>query len=105
MIIAFLIWSAVAVTFASIGIRCRTAKQPAGFFANVAPPAIGNVRAYNHAVSVLWFVSAAVFELLGIPFLFLKQNSPLFLFLVLGVVCWLIGIMIVYMKIETKHRK
>jgi len=105
MILAFLIWSAVAVVFAGIGIRCRTSDQPAGFYANVKPPCIRDVKRYNNAVAALWFVSAAVFEVLGIPFLFLTQNSPLFLPVILAVVVWFIALMIAYTKIEARYKK
>ena len=105
MLIAFLIWCAIALVFVGIAIRCRTSEKAAGFFANVPPPSIKDVKAYNKAVAALWFVSAAFFAVIGVPFLFLQQNSPWFLLIMLAVVFWLIGIMIVYMKIETKHRK
>ncbi|MBR5287276.1 MAG: hypothetical protein IKU34_01640 [Clostridia bacterium] len=105
MIIAFIIWSAVAAIFAGIAIRCRKSDKAVGFFANVAPPAIRDVPAYNKAVSTLWFVAAAFYEAMGIPFLFLQQNSPLFLLIMLAVIVWLILLMIVYLKIEAKYRK
>ena len=105
MLIAFLIWSIVALIFVVIAIRCRRSDQAIGFFANVAPPAIKDVKAYNNAVSALWFVSAAVFECTGIPFLFLEQNSPWFLVVVLAVVFWLIALLIAYIKIESKYKK
>ena len=41
----------------------------------------------------------------GIPFLFLEQNSPWFLVVVLAVVFWLIGLMIAYIKTESKYKK
>ena len=105
MIVAFLVWSAVAVTLAAIAVSCQKSDQPVGFFANVAPPSIRDVRAYNNAVSALWFISAAVFEIIGIPFLFLQQNSPIFVLVVLAVVIWCIALMIAYLKIEARYRK
>ena len=63
MIIAFVIWSVVSVIFLGIGISCRKSEN---------------------AVSMLWFSSAIFFEILGIPFLFLGQNSPLFIPIVFG---------------------
>ena len=105
MIIAFWIWSAVAAVFAAIGLSCRRTDQPAGFFSNIKPPSVRDLRAYNNAVSALWLISAAVFELLGIPFLFLTQNSPLFLPVILAVVVWFIALMIAYTKIEARYKK
>ena len=45
------------------------------------------------------------FELLGIPFLFLKQNSALLVPFMMGVVAATIALPIMYHKILQKHRK
>ena len=84
MIIAFGIWTIVALVFAGIGIGAGRSKKPVGFFTTVEPPKVTDVKKYNHAVSLLWIVVAVIFEAMGIPFLFLKQNSP-FVFLIVFV--------------------
>lgn len=105
MIIGFAVWSIVAIVFMLIGISCRKSDEAVGFFTFVKPPIIEDVKAYNNAVAVLWFVSAVVLEIIGIPILFLEQNSPLFVPIILAVIIWLILLMIVYLKIEAKYKK
>lgn len=105
MIIGFVIWSIVAVLFLEIGISCRKSKEATGFFTFVKPPAVKDVEQYNRSVSTLWFVMAAVFEIIGIPFLFLEQNSPYFLLVVFAVMILVIGMMAAYLRIESKCRR
>ncbi len=105
MIIAFIIWSICAVIFAGIAVFDRKSEKPAGFFANVRPPQVNNVKEYNRAVSNIWIVGAVIFEILGIPFLFLEQNSPGFLIVVIAVPFWAIGMMAAYLKISAKYTK
>ena len=105
MIIAFIIWSVCAVIFLGLAIFDRKSEKPAGFFANVKPPQVNDVKKYNRAVSNIWIVGAVIFEILGIPFLFLKQNSPGFLFVVILVPFWAIGMMAVYLKVSAKYTK
>ena len=105
MMIEFIIWSIVAVIFLGIGISCRKSSEAVGFFTFVKPPIVEDVERYNNAVSVLWFFMAGIFEILGIPLLFLKQNSPLFIPIIFAVMILVIVMMIVYMKIEAKYKK
>lgn len=79
MVIGFIVVSIVALVLVAIGINCRRANEAVGFFTFVKPPTVENVKAYNIAVSILWFVAVSVIEILGIPMLFLEQNSPLFI--------------------------
>lgn len=104
MIIAFIIWSIVAVLFLGIAINSWIANNEVGFFTFVKPPKVSDVKGYNHSVAILWTVGAVIFELFGIPFLFLEQNSPIFFLIVFGVVILIIGMMIAYQKIETKYK-
>ena len=104
MIYGLVIWSSVAVLITGIGVRSWKSKKPAGFFAGVEPPKVKNVRKYNHAVAVMWFAYAILFELLGLPFLFQKQNSPMFILTILGVVAITIALVIVYNRILAKYR-
>ena len=75
MIAAFVIWSLVSAVILGIGIRTWRAKQPVAFFPGVKPAEVTDVRGYNHAVAAIWFAYAAVFELMGVPLLLLRQNS------------------------------
>lgn len=103
--IGFIIWSIVAAIFLGIGISCRKSSEAVGFFTFVKPPVVENIEHYNNAVSVLWFFMAGVFEIIGIPLLILKQNSPLFILVIFAVVILIIVMMIVYTKIEVKYKK
>lgn len=105
MIIGFMIWTLVAFIFVVIGISCRKSKEPVGFFTGCKPPAIEDVKSYNRAVSNLWFVSAVVYEVLGLPFLFLEQNSAGFLPVIFFVPIGCIGMMVTYTRIEGKYKK
>lgn len=104
MIIAFVIWSAVGVIFLIIGVSAWKAKEAVGFFTFVDPPKVKDVRRYNHAVAKLWFTAALIFEILGVPLLFIKQNSSLSIFIILGVVILVIAMVIVYTRVETTYK-
>lgn len=101
----FLIWSAAAVIFLVLGKVSWKSKKPVSFFTFVKPPVVKDVKKYNHAVAILWFVSTILFEILGIPLLFIRQNSPWGIALMLGTMFWGIGISVVYIRIEEKYKK
>lgn len=105
MIVGFVIWSIVALLLCGIGVWSLKSKKAVGFFAGVEPPEVDDIKKYNHEVAVLWFVYAGVFELFGIPLLFLKQNSAGFVIPILGVVLASIGLAVTYTIIMTKHQK
>lgn len=104
MIIGFVVWSIVAVILLGIGISCRKSEEAVGFFTFVKPPVVNDVERYNHALSILWMVAAGIFEVIGIPFLFLEQNSSLFVPVIFAVIIWVIAMMIVYGRIEGKYK-
>jgi len=103
MIIAFIIWSLVAVLFFGIGISARKSKEAVGFFTFVKPPVVTDIIRYNRSVSMLWGIVSIILEILGIPFLFSEQNSPMFIATILGTVFLVIGMMIAYFRIQTKY--
>ncbi len=105
MIIAFVIWSIIAILFLVIAVRCRHSEKPAGFWANVQAPEVTDVKEYNRKVSNLWIVFTVLFELLGVSFLFCRQNSPLLILPYLGTVFLALVTMVVYSQIESKYRK
>ena len=67
-------------------------EKAVSFFTFVKASEVKDVKKYNHAVSVLWSAGTVLFEILGIPQLFIRQNSPWAIFLVLGTMFWVIGI-------------
>lgn len=105
MIIGFIVWTICAVLFVAIGISNLKSDEPVGFFTFAKPPKIRkDIKKYNHAVAVLWFVFAAVLELLGIPLLFLNPNSPVFIIIILGVAVLIIFLIAAYFKIVAKYK-
>lgn len=105
MIIGFVIWSFCAVLFFIVGVVDLKSEKPVGFFTGVKPHKITNVKKYNKAVALLWFVAGIIFELISVPFLYLKQNSPAFLFLMLATVVLVIIMMTVYLSILRKYEE
>jgi hypothetical protein len=105
MVIAFVIWSIAAFIFFLIGISVWKAREAVGFFTFVKPPVIKNIEQYNHSVALLWMIFAFIFELLGIPFLFAEQNSPIFILIILGVFVLILGMIIIYVKIEANYKR
>ena len=100
----FVIWSAVFLVLLGIGIRTWKADKAAGFYTGTNPPEVTDVRKYNRSVAVLWFVYAALFELLGLPFLLAGRNSAAFL-CCFGAAPLSIGLMMAYHCILNKYRK
>lgn len=80
-------------------------EKAVSFFTFVKASEVKDVKKYNHAVSVLWSTGTVLFEILGIPLLFIRQNSPWAIFLVLGTMFWGIGISVAYMRIEARYKK
>lgn len=107
MIIGFVIWSIIAVIFCGIGISCWKSQKIVGFFTFVKPPtiAVENVGKYNHAVSMLWFIAAILLEIIGVPLLFMEQNSPLVVPVILAVMALVIAMMAAFIRIENKYRE
>lgn len=94
----------VPIIFLGIGISFRKANEAVGFFIFAKPPKIEDIQRYNNAVSTLWFVVAGMFELLGIPFLFSKQTTPVFILIILAVRILILAMIYVYYTIETKYQ-
>lgn len=105
MLAGFIIWSAVAAVLLGIGIQAWRSQKAVGFFAGVTAPKVRDVKKYNHAVAVLWFVYALLFELLGLPFLFLRKNAAGFLLCVLGTAVISIGLMVAYTRVLHRHEE
>ena len=105
MIFGFVIWSSVFLVLLGIGIWAWKSDQAVGFYTGTKHPEVTDVRKYNRSVAVLWFAYAGLFELLGLPFLFLKQNAAGFLWTVLGTVVISISLMIVYNRVLRKYER
>lgn len=100
----FFIWTLITLIFVYIGITIRKSNIPVNLFTFGDAPKVNDIKRYNKAVSNLWLVFTLLFEMIGISLLFIKQNSPLVILIVLGVVFLVIGMMVTYTKIESKYR-
>lgn len=100
----FFIWTLITLIFVYIGITIRKSNIPVNLFSFGDAPKVNDIKRYNKAVSNLWLVFTILFEMIGISLLFIKQNSPLVILIVLGVVFLVIGMMVTYTKIESKYR-
>ena len=105
MIGAFIGWTAVALLFAVIGQRAGKSEKPVGFFTGVPAVKMKDVKEYNRAVARIWIRFAVCLEILGIPLIFIEQNSLISIFLVFGVVILVFGIILSYFKVEAKYRE
>ncbi len=105
MIFGFVIWSLVALVLVGIGIRAWKSEKAVGFYTGTKPPEVTDVRKYNRAVAVLWFVYAGLFGLLGLPLLFGKRNTPVFLLSIAGVPVISIALMFVYNMILRRYER
>ncbi len=104
MILGFAVCSGVAAVFLWIAVSAWRSEEPVGFFTGVKPPKVREVKKYNHAVAGIWIATAVVTEAMGVLFCFFEQNSPAFLAVVFVAPVFLIGMMIVYTRIEAKYK-
>ena len=104
MIIGFIIWTITASVFLIIGLSSWKSKEAVGFFTGVKPPVVKNVTAYNHAVAKIWFWFAVILEIIGVPILFIQQNSPITMIVIIATVILVIAIMIAYLQVEKKYK-
>lgn len=105
MIVAFIIWTLMSFLFLGIGIYALKSNTPVTFFTFQESIQVSDIKAYNKAVGKLWIVSAVLLEVSGIPFLFFKQNSPFFLLTIFSTIFICLGMMIVYVQIQSKYEK
>jgi hypothetical protein len=67
---------------------------------------ISDVKAYNKAVALLYFIYAVVILVLGIPFLYSRQNSVGFIIPILGLpIASILMIAMYAICIEAKYRR
>ena len=105
MTVGFVIWSVVFLALLGIGIWSWKSDKAVGFYTGAKPPEVTDVRKYNRSVAVLWFSYAILFELLGLPLLFLKENRFGFLWSIAGVPVITIAMMIIYNRILRKYQR
>ena len=105
-IYAFSTFALIGLFFLIMGIRCLHSDKPSGFWANAEQFEVTDVRAYNKAMSKLWFTAALLYAALGLPLLTPANILLLILVSVVGTMIVSIGIMIFYTTvIEPKYKK
>lgn len=100
--LGFIVWLLCAGLFLILGVSCMRSRKQVGFFANVKPPKVRDITAYNHAVGKLLIGFAVVFALLGIPLLW--PDSALVMISVVGVLLEVIVVVILYLRVEQKYK-
>lgn len=101
--VMLVIWTACALLFAGIGVYDLHAKKQVGFWSNFKEPEMRDVPGYNRAVGRLFLGFAAVFELIGI-LIARAGDSPLTFLLVFAVPAEVIGMILLYLRIERKYK-
>lgn len=113
MMLAYVIWLAVALLFVGLGIYDLTHADKGktfGFY-NISPPPqaekLTDVPSYNRAVGKLLIGAGIAFALIGLPLLLTGDNSAVIVLVsVLGSIGWVIGMVLIYeLKIMKKYRK
>jgi hypothetical protein len=105
-IYAFSAFALIGVFFLIMGIRCRHSDKPSGFWANAEQFEVNDVRAYNKAMSKLWFAAAVLYTAIGLPLL--TPANILLVILVSMVGCMIVstGLMVYFTTvIEPKSKK
>ena len=104
-IVGFLLWIAVGLLFIGLGMAAHFAKKEVGFWSNVRPRPMEDVKGYNRAVGKLFIVYGLVAMVLGLPILF-GQNSGGAVISILGIMLETIVAMAVYtISIQNKYEK
>lgn len=105
-IYAFSAFALIGLFFLLMGIRCRHLDKPSGFWTNAEQFEVTDVRAYNKAMSKLWFVAAFAYTALGLPLLTPANILLVILISIVGTMIVSIGLMIFFTTvIEPKYKK
>ena len=105
-VLAFIIWVLIGFVFIGLGIydMCSKRATTFGFWVNVKPFPVVDVKGYNKALGKLWIGYGIVLILFGIPLL-CGQNSAGIVITILGTVFATIAIIVIYVTvIEPKYR-
>lgn len=105
-IYGFSAFALIGLFFLIMGIRCRHSDKPSGFWANAEQFEVTDARAYNKAMSKLWFVAAVLYTALGLPLLTPANVLLVILVSIIGCMIVTIGIMIFFTTvIEPKYKR
>lgn len=101
----FIIWAISGCLIIAIGISCFFSKKQAGFWANVNPPKVKDVKGYNHATGKLLVLFGVLLIVLGIPILFDKSSLFMLLSIIGALILTIATIAIYILYIEEKYRE
>ncbi len=104
MVIGFVVWSLVCAVMIGIGIADYHAKEAVGFWTGTQPPEVKDVKKYNHACGIMWIIYGLVLEGVGVPLIFLTENSAQLVWLIFGALAATGGLMVAYVFIERKWK-
>ena len=95
--IGFIIWAIVAFIIIGMGINAFFSKKPVpfGFWANINPFHVKDIKGYNRAIGKLLIIYGLILIVLGLPML-KGQNTSYILLSILGVMIETIAIIIIY---------
>lgn len=100
----FIMWAAGGCLIIALGISAFGAKKEAGFWANVRPLPMKDVKGHNRAVGKLFITFGLVMILLGLPLL--TGSGAAVVVSVVGMMLETIVSMIVYtLAIQPKYEK
>lgn len=99
--IGFIVWIGVGGFIICIGISALFSKKPVGFWANIKPFSVRDIKGYNRATGLLFICYGIIFVALGIPLLG-GQNTPYIFVSIIGIMLETIAIMAIYSLVITK---
>ena len=100
MILAFLVCVGVAIGFLVMGIKIRKSDKPAGYYTFLKKPEVDNIKKYNNAISVLWYIASVFLIGNAVRLLFLEKNSPELVMVWIACLAWLIVLVSAYWIID-----
>ena len=101
----FMMWAISGCLIIAIGISSFFSKKQAGFWANVNPHPVKDVKGYNHATGKLFVLFGVLLIVFGVPILF-DKSSVFMLLSIIGVLILTIAMMVVYIVyIDDKYRE
>lgn len=104
-IIGFIVWALFGCFMIWLGISAFFSKKAVGFWANMKPFPVNDIKKYNRTTGKLFIAYGFIFIVLGMPLLS-GQNSPYILLSVLGVMAETIAMMAIYsLSITKKYKK
>ena len=101
----FIIWAISGCLIIAIGISCFFSKKQAGFWANVNPPKVKDIKGYNYATGKLLVLFGVLLIVLGVPILFDKSSLFMLLSIIGALILTIATIAVNVLYIEEKYRE